>query len=135
MPHYIIEKIFALGFCPSFIKLLSCYLDDRTQCVEINAKVSSTMLVTSGVPQGSILGPSLFVIYINNLPDDIVFGDCFLFAGKKKFLCASLQLNCDIQADVTIFKNWAGQNLMNFDTAKCQVIRFSNNPASPLTKH
>ena len=74
----------------------------------------------------------MFAIYINDLPDDRVFGDCFLFADDSKLSCALLQLNSDLQADVTTFINWAGQNLMKFNTAKRRVIRFSSNPTSPL---
>ena len=69
---------------------------------------------------------------MKDLPDDIVLSDCFLFADDSKLLCASLRLKCHLQADVTIFKNWAGQNLMHFNTAKRQVISFSSNPTSPL---
>ena len=89
------------------------------------------MLVTSGVSQGSILGTLLLAIYINDVTHDIVLSDYFLFADDSKLLCTSLRLNCHPQADVTIFKSWAGQNLMNFNTAKRQVIRFSSNPTSP----
>ena len=90
------------------------------------------MLVISGAPQGNVLGTLMFAIYINDLPDDRVFSDCFLFADDSKLLCALLQLNSDLQADVTTFKNWAGQNLMKFITAKRRVVRFSSNPTWPL---
>ena len=122
----------AFGFRPSLHKLFKSYMDDRTQCVKINDKVSSTMLVISGAPQGSVLGTLLCAIYINDLPDDRAFSDCFLFADDSKLLCAFLQLNSDLQADVTTFKNWAGQNLMKFITAKRRVVRFSSNPTWPL---
>ena len=77
----------------------------------------------------------MFAIYINDLADDRVFSDCFLFADDSKLLCALLQLNCDLQAEATPFENWAGQNLMKFNTAKRRVIRFSSNPTSPSPLH
>ena len=60
------------------------YLSDRLQCVTINNCLSQVLPVTSGVPQGSILGPLLFVIYINDLPDSIKDSQIFMYADDTK---------------------------------------------------
>ena len=61
-----------------------CYLSDRMQCVRINGAISDLAPVISGVPQGSILGPMLFIIYINDLPSSITSSNIFLFADNAK---------------------------------------------------
>ena len=59
------------------------FISDRTQQVVINGRKSSTILVTSGVPQGSVLGPLLFLIFINDLPS-VVSSSIFMFADDTK---------------------------------------------------
>ena len=78
-----------LGFSESTIRWFVCYLSKRTFIVNINDKFSQLGNVTCGVPQGSILGPILFLLYVNDMPQAIksnllLYGDnsCVLYQHK-----------------------------------------------------
>ena len=64
-----------------------CYLSNRKQCVSINGHKSSLASVLYGVPQGSVLGPLMFLIYINDLSQAIKFCKVHHFADDTNFLC------------------------------------------------
>ena len=69
----VLKKLTQLGVSEKFFHLLRDYLNGRTQRVKINNSLSDKMSITSGVPQGSILGPLFFLIYINDLPSVVFF--------------------------------------------------------------
>ena len=85
VPHFeLLSKLSDIGISGKLLMWFHNYLTSRKQLVSINGAHSSVLPVSSGVPQGSILGPFLFLIYINELPDVINSCNVFMFADDTK---------------------------------------------------
>ena len=85
VPHsLLIHKLKTFGFNGDLLNWLKTYLTGRKQQVVIEGAKSSWLSVTSGVPQGSILGPLLFLLYMNDMPDVVSFCSISLFADDAK---------------------------------------------------
>ena len=78
----LITKLHKLGVCKQTIQWLIAFLYDRKQCVCLNSACSTSSYVTSGVIQGSVLGPLLFTMYINDLPAQCPDCEIMLFADE-----------------------------------------------------
>ncbi len=124
VPHNrLISKLKAYGIGENIIEWIKAFLSDRYQSVAVNGTYSNPVEVTSGIPQGSVLGPLLFVIYINDMPDNIN-SDIYLFADDTKIFNNTSQIENvkTIQEDLNKLNNWSKKWLLLFHPQKCKVL-------------
>ena len=108
---------------------ISSFLTSREQSVLVEGESSLPAPVTSGVPQGTVLGPLLFLVYINDISDNLTFGtfiriladDCFLYRVINSALDQEI-----LQNDLNILQNWESNNKMEFHPDKCKVLKITN---------
>ena len=126
VPHkFLIHKLKSFGFHGNLLAWLSNYLSNRFQRVSFNGSASEWLPVTSGVPQGSILGPLLFLIYINDLPTVLSPNTlCAIFADDTKIYrnIESHQDHLILQLDINKVHNWSQLWGLTFNKNKCNII-------------
>ena len=137
VPHLpLMSKISSLGLDANITTWLNNYLAKRTQIVVVNGSESSTIPVLSGVPQGSVLGPLLFLIYIDDLPTSIanVCSKVNLFTDDV-LLYHAITEEVDYESQqtaISLIESWSISNFLAFNTSKCKCMVISRKPTSKL---
>ncbi|CAH2094200.1 unnamed protein product [Euphydryas editha] len=136
----LLKKLECLGIRDLQLKLFESYLTERKQCVKIENFTSEDVPVYFGVPQGSILGPTLFIAYINDLcqlvlPNAkiITYADdtALLFSGKSW-----TEVFSNAQTGFDTVMNWLNENILTLNVAKTKYITFSlRNEEPDITSH
>uniref|UniRef100_A0A803JG40 Reverse transcriptase domain-containing protein n=1 Tax=Xenopus tropicalis TaxID=8364 RepID=A0A803JG40_XENTR len=129
VPHRrLMIKLRNIGLEHNICNWIENWLKDRVQRVVVNGTFSNWTSVVSGVPQGSVLGPLLFNLFINDLEVGID-STVSIFADDTK-LCktiSSMQDAAALQSDLTNLDNWAANWKMRFNVDKCKVMHFGRN--------
>ena len=122
----LIKKVESYGIKGDILLWLEAFLRERKQKVTVNGSSSEWCDVTSGVPQGSVIAALLFVIYINDLPENIK-SHIYLFADDCKFFREIITLeDIDImQEDLDTLYEWSQKWLLTFHPDKCVNLRIT----------
>ena len=131
VPHKrLIVMMKCYGIVDQILGWVESFLSNLTQYVSANGKCSELKAVTSGIPQGSVLGPILFVIYINDLPD-VVNKYLYLFADDSKIFN---KIKCekdveDLQKDLDKMSDWSDRWMLKFHPDKRKHMKIGKKSA------
>lgn len=128
-------------FDTSAVSMISSYLSGRMQAACIEGVVSNFLPMSRGIPQGSVLGPVLFLLFVNDMPDSIKFMLPHLFADDvqlyKVFASTDLVISTkDINSDLAAVDRWANKNQLELNARKSQGIVITTHTVdfSPLVR-
>ena len=129
VPHNILlKKLEHYGIRGNALNLLDSYLSNRQQFVSLEGMKSSMQDIKIGVPQGSVLGPLLFLVYINDLPNAVNNVKSILFADDTTMFASdknAYDLCNTISADMLLVKEWLIANSLTLNACKSYYIIFS----------
>ena len=130
VPHErLLNQLYRYGIRGSMLAWIRNYLHERTQQVRVNGEYSSTVPVLSGVPQGSVLGPALFLIFVADA-SDMVKNFISLYADDTKLHSYILDAHSpddahtslSLQEDLNILAGWCESMQMSYNLDKCHII-------------
>lgn len=120
----LLSKLCTFGIDGPLLQWFTSYLSGRQQRVVVNGSFSSWGVVKSGVPQGSILGPVLFLMFVNDMPDVLKSSSLAMYADDSKCYKTIRTMSdiCDLQADLNLLCVWSASNELYFQQACCFII-------------
>ena len=123
----LLHKLREFGCGGTLLQWFSSYLTDRRQRVTVAGVTSDPLPVGSGVPQGSILGPALFLLFVNDLPDAVESSDVAMFADDTK-IYKKIKSQDDaslLQSDINRLHVWSSASGLLFNETKCKTQRIT----------
>ena len=133
----LLHKLKSCGFSGQILDFISYFLSNRRLWVVLDLKSSQEYPVNAGVPQGFILGSTLFLLYINDLAEDVIYSiaiyadDTTLFSkfDQASDLWQQLELASELESDLRVAVYWGRTWLVDFNAGKTRLVSFdrSNN--------
>ena len=134
----LLKKLKQLNFAETSLNLIKSYLNDRTQCVEILGELSNFKTITLGVPQGSILGPLLFILYINDINnvsdlfDSVLYADDTTLTYSPTRTLDAIHTSNVINSELDKFNQWFRANKLSLNVTKTNFMIFHPPRITPL---
>ena len=130
----LLRKLKALGIDGKILQWLTAFLTNRQQVVMVDGQKSKPEKVLSGVPQGTVLGPLLFILYINDITKVIRNTYIKIFADDSKLIKVinSVEDRDLFNEDILAVTEWAVANKMELNRLKYQLIQYGKNPELKL---
>lgn len=127
--NILLTKLYTIGFRGKVLGWFGSYLRNRRQVVKINAAVSDTGNLSCGVPQGSVLGPLLFLIYFNSIFEINLLGHATAFADDLALIYSQTNQNYNVQQslneDLTELAKWFYYNKLTISN-KSKILHFGS---------
>jgi hypothetical protein len=125
VPHrQLLGKLSALGIRGRVLQWVQDFLTGRKQTVVVNGARSNEADVSSGIPQGSVLGPIVFVMFINDQPKEVKTNVRMFADDTKLFARTDTDEGIEsLQVDLGHLQSWSDKWLLNFHSEKCSVIK------------
>ena len=136
--NILLKKCKKLGIHGNVLNWLKNYLENRKQITIANNVLSDTGNIVCGVPQGSILGPLLFLIYINDLNTCLTSTSDFLYADDTVLLCSGNDLDnifANMQKDLNNISGWCNSNKLTINSKKTKYTVFGSRNMLKKTKN
>ena len=134
VPHHcLLMKLYMYGIPGKTLRWIEDFLGNRTQEVVVNVSKSECGMIKSGVPQGTVLGPLLFLIYINDIESQIT-SSISLFADDSALYrpIYSESDSLSLQEDIFKLQKWANTWQMVFNVNKCKLLRITYRKSSVI---
>ena len=121
----LLEKLEMHGFDHSTLKWFKNYFEDRRQFTSVNGYISDERTLTCGVPQGSLLGPLLFTLFVNDMPNYVKSCEVSLYADDTCLFTSSndpRQVEKKLNEDISNLSLWLKQNKLLVNPKKCEAM-------------
>jgi len=129
VPHQrLLQKLETIGIRGGALRLFNSYLSERFQRVKINGTLSDPCIVRMGIPQGTVLGPILFLIYINDLYSYSATSDIISYADDTAILYSAKDWDAAknmAEKELSKIKEWLDGNFLTLNVAKTKFLTFS----------
>jgi len=123
----LLQRLNKLGVCGTELAWFTDYLTSRLQRIKFNNDYSEWGSVNGGIPQGSALGPLLFLVYMNDMPSQIYFGKLLQYADDTALICTGVdyfEVQRQLSEDLKLLSEWLSLSRMQLNIAKSSVMWF-----------
>ena len=122
----LLKKLEKYGFRGKINEILKSFLNDRKQYVKMKDFETDELTVQTGVPQGSVLGPFLFLIYINDLPDSCDKAEVAMFADDTTLIKSGKRVDPLLGQEINSVRDWFSSNKLTVNPEKCEAMCFGS---------